>query len=119
MSLSSIDGAGAHASEDVDLASHRLQMGRVDAVTDSTQVVELQTFGNRPDELLIRQPMDELGPEQAVPIAMSRASPEPARLRLLNARPEPAMRRMETLASFRVAMLSPTLVVGRAPAASP
>jgi hypothetical protein len=88
----------ANATQGVLAISNRLQMARVDAMAYATEVVELQPFGDRPNEQFICNSMRAQSPgvDADHPVATplgNRTRPQPAAIgiALVDLRPEPLL----------------------------
>jgi hypothetical protein len=78
----------------VELVRHRLQVSRVDAVPDSTQMVERKLVRDGADHQLVRHPVSygrlfRVLAEDPVSLWDVSASPKPAGVGLFNLAPEP------------------------------
>lgn len=83
-----VDAVGLHGTAQVRAMGDWFEVGRVRAAPIPAEVVELQTFGDRADEVLVGQAVDALHPtrpaadaDHSVAVAAG-PSPEPAVVRL-------------------------------------
>lgn len=131
MGLHGVGRREAATAQDVDARRHRFKVGRVHAVTDTAEVVELASRGNGSNEPFVGEDvglaMGPVDPEGAVATSPA-ASPEPARTKVgpmrwsgagfVDATPEHLFDRpIFDRRKVDAARPPPSLVVGVAPAA--
>lgn len=91
MSLADVVGGDANAATVILPMGYCLQVGRVNASSHATQMINLRAFGNRPNKQLVRHAMGEVAPvttvalsNPAISVSSLAASPEPARCGLID-----------------------------------
>jgi hypothetical protein len=81
-----IDAGGAHATMDVSASSYGFKVGRIDAVPDAAQMIEVKPGGNGANQQFIRKPMGSDKPiafpaERSIATRVLTPSPHPTVIR--------------------------------------